>query len=190
MRSLVFLAAVLATAAVLAPTASAQAPTQDSVRFTASNEAGLLDIDVRSGPRGENPTGRVLFITIGTTIDTPPTCLAVYPPPAVGAGAFAVINIVDAGAVSTFQVTETPSNPGSGLLEAARTNRAPTDCSELISPQVSIFGQLVIVDAAPLPTSKDQCKNGGWRDFGIFKDQGDCVSFVATGGKNPPGNSP
>jgi hypothetical protein len=37
-----------------------------------------------------------------------------------------------------------------------------------------------------LPTSKDQCKNGGWRDFGVFKNQGDCVSFVATGGKNPP----
>jgi hypothetical protein len=39
---------------------------------------------------------------------------------------------------------------------------------------------------APSPTSKDQCKNGGWRDFGVFENQGDCVSFVATGGKNPP----
>ena len=38
------------------------------------------------------------------------------------------------------------------------------------------------------PTSKDQCKNGGWRTFTnpSFKNQGDCVSFVATGGKNPP----
>ena len=34
------------------------------------------------------------------------------------------------------------------------------------------------------PTDKDQCKNGGWQTFGIFKNQGDCVSFVATGGKN------
>jgi hypothetical protein len=38
-----------------------------------------------------------------------------------------------------------------------------------------------------LPTSKDQCKNGGWQSFGVFKNQGDCVSFVATGGKNLPG---
>jgi hypothetical protein len=37
-----------------------------------------------------------------------------------------------------------------------------------------------------LPTSKDQCKNGGWRTFGVFKNQGDCVSFVATKGKNQP----
>jgi hypothetical protein len=43
-----------------------------------------------------------------------------------------------------------------------------------------------------LPTSKDQCKKGGWQDFKdaegerLFKNQGDCVSYVATGGKNPP----
>lgn len=37
------------------------------------------------------------------------------------------------------------------------------------------------------PTSADQCKNGGWQVFGIFKNQGDCVSYVASGGKNPPG---
>jgi hypothetical protein len=37
-----------------------------------------------------------------------------------------------------------------------------------------------------LPTSKDQCKKGGWQNYGIFKNQGDCVSFVSTHGKNPP----
>jgi DNA-binding beta-propeller fold protein YncE len=35
-------------------------------------------------------------------------------------------------------------------------------------------------------TNKGQCKEGGWRNFPGFKNQGDCVSFVATGGKNPP----
>jgi hypothetical protein len=30
------------------------------------------------------------------------------------------------------------------------------------------------------------CKKGGWRSFGVFKNQGDCVSYFATGGKNPP----
>jgi hypothetical protein len=42
--------------------------------------------------------------------------------------------------------------------------------------------------SSPLPTSKAQCMNGGWKNFGTtFKNQGDCVSFVASGGKNPPG---
>jgi hypothetical protein len=37
------------------------------------------------------------------------------------------------------------------------------------------------------PTSTDQCKNDGWQNFGgLFKNQGDCVSFVSTKGKNSP----
>jgi hypothetical protein len=39
-------------------------------------------------------------------------------------------------------------------------------------------------------SSKAQCKKGGWRSFGVFKNQGDCVSFIATRGKNPPAGSP
>ncbi len=40
---------------------------------------------------------------------------------------------------------------------------------------------------ANLPTSKDQCVNTGWKGYGTtFKNQGDCVSFVATAGKNQP----
>lgn len=39
-----------------------------------------------------------------------------------------------------------------------------------------------------LPTTTDQCKEGGWQAYGVFKNQGDCVSFVATQGKNPPAN--
>jgi Tol biopolymer transport system component len=39
---------------------------------------------------------------------------------------------------------------------------------------------------AAVPTSKDQCKDGGWQSFGVFKNQGDCVSYVTTHGKNPP----
>jgi len=36
------------------------------------------------------------------------------------------------------------------------------------------------------PATKDECNNGGWKNFFGFKSQGQCVSFVATGGKNPP----
>ena len=36
--------------------------------------------------------------------------------------------------------------------------------------------------------NKDSCKNGGWMDFtsapGPFKNQGDCVSYFATSGRN------
>ncbi len=44
----------------------------------------------------------------------------------------------------------------------------------------------------PPPTDKDQCKGDGWKAYKkadgspMFKNQGDCVSFVATGGRNAP----
>ena len=67
----------------------------------------------------------------------------------------------------------------------------PTDCSSYpstFSPgviHVNQQGDIVVTDAQPpLPTAKDQCKNNGWRNYGDrFKNQGACLSFVATGGK-------
>src|SRR5438094_1826944 len=52
---------------------------------------------------------------------------------------------------------------------------------------IMVNGQLQ-VPAPSTPTTKDQCKNGGWKTFTnpAFKNQGDCVSFVATHSKNPP----
>ena len=45
-----------------------------------------------------------------------------------------------------------------------------------------------------VPTNKDQCKNGGWNNLTTaqgtpFKNQGDCVSYVASGGKSDPHTS-
>jgi len=47
----------------------------------------------------------------------------------------------------------------------------------------------ITFDATPVATSDDQCKKGGWQsvtdDLGnFFKNQGDCVSYVSTKGKN------
>jgi hypothetical protein len=46
-----------------------------------------------------------------------------------------------------------------------------------------------------IPTSTDQCKHGGWQSLTDtngtpFKNQGDCVSFVATDGTNAAGAPP
>jgi hypothetical protein len=40
-----------------------------------------------------------------------------------------------------------------------------------------------------LPETKDECKDGGFATFEMFKNQGDCVSFVETGGTNEPGKN-
>jgi hypothetical protein len=46
---------------------------------------------------------------------------------------------------------------------------------------------IAVTPTATVPRTKDDCKHGGWRAFGRFRNQGDCVSFVATGGRRPPG---
>jgi hypothetical protein len=35
------------------------------------------------------------------------------------------------------------------------------------------------------PESKDDCKDGGWREFTdpSFRNQGQCIAFVASGGR-------
>jgi hypothetical protein len=38
-----------------------------------------------------------------------------------------------------------------------------------------------------VPTAMGDCTGDGWTHFPQFKNQGDCISFVATQGKNPPG---
>jgi hypothetical protein len=40
------------------------------------------------------------------------------------------------------------------------------------------------------PLDFDDCKKDGWMAYSIFKNQGDCVSWIATVGKNEPANMP
>lgn len=73
----------------------------------------------------------------------------------------------------SFSVTFAAVAPGT-LISATATDAAGN---------TSEFAK----DSFASPATADQCKNGGWKAYGVFKNQGDCVSYVATGGKNPPG---
>ena len=71
----------------------------------------------------------------------------------------------------------------------------PTGTIESISILIDVEGTADITDITvngqlQVPTTqaaKDQCKDGGWQNFTSpsFKNQGDCVSYFATGGGNP-----
>jgi hypothetical protein len=197
------LASVLAIAGVLAlPQGSgAQVPTQDSATGSGSTPSvySTFDFSATSDPVGGSPSGTATWNEFGFHFEGTVSCLAVT-------GNQAVIGIdVDTAASSLgfqgfFLTAVDGGPPGSGLdsFDAVPTSFTglgdvvPTDCSFAFSPfardQVT-SGDIVVVDAPPLPTSKDQCKNGGWQTYGVFKNQGDCVSFVATGGKNLAANS-
>src|SRR5207248_694317 len=85
------------------------------------------------------------------------------------------------GFIETLKVVDNGGN-GADRFEVINVGRAPADCSPSSIPPSSLTiltnGRAVVFDAPVLPTSKDQCMNGGWRNFPQFKNQGDCVSFV------------
>ena len=85
--------------------------------------------------------------------------------------------VVPADQNAQAQFCFTSATPGQILITAVA--RATNTMSRPTATATKTF-----VEA--FPTGKDQCKDDGWQTFGVFKNQGDCVSFVATGGKNSP----
>ena len=81
--------------------------------------------------------------------------------------------------------------PGSLGLNQGSGN--PGIVSNADALYVSVSGDQTTSDLErdlPLPTKKEQCKSGGWQNYGTtFRNQGDCVSYVATGGRNEPGKN-
>jgi hypothetical protein len=86
----------------------------------------------------------------------------------------------------SFPVTIKVTDGTPDRVESAPAAGDPCGGGVGIVFQVVGTGDIVVTDAQPFPTSQDQCKNGGWKIYGVFKNQGDCVSFVATKGRNPP----
>lgn len=180
---------VLPSAAGAAPRRSAPAAF-DTVDVSGSTSNGFfqnIDIHAQASPDGTNVTGTVLFGLGGPAfpVGGPVTCLRVTGPD-LGSGTAtsptqAVVNTQTRNfGIVTIQLTD---NGGGGrdTMAAIPIARAPGDCSPLTSPiyptGVLTNGRAVIFDAPLLPTSKDQCKNGGWARF-EFRNQGQCIAFV------------
>ena len=182
MRRWAWLASALVIGlAVGAPVASAQPPAEDSV--TGSATTGTLPstlaeftFDVHSSPSGDNPTGtvRVSFLS-GPVAAVDITCLNVS---ANRASMFAVAPPNTTG-VAGLVISVEDNGPAQDALDWRAVPAVPADCpvpDDVVEPVAS--GDITVTDTQPLPSSKDQCKNGGWKTYGAFKNQGDCVSFV------------
>ena len=185
------LGSVVAVAVLACPSlAQAQVAGQDSVTgFGSDQEENGTDYqyNVFSGSSGENPGGTVVAFQFSPDIqfDFTVTCLAVT-------GSRAVIGLREqAGGfvLYSWQVVVDGGGPNPDSYRPGFASE-PIDCAQFQPPPFPLIqftnSTVVVHDAPALPTSKDQCKNGGWRTFGVFKNQGDCVSFVATGRKNQP----
>jgi len=98
---------------------------------------------------------------------------------------------------TTFTLTTTAQCVGGQSITVAETLKATgtgggTECQNPNTPgntpALSFCAPNFSVPAVVgPPKSADECKDGGFAKFNnpAFKNQGDCVSFVETGGRNP-----
>ena len=95
---------------------------------------------------------------------------------------------VDSNGVSASFGSSPPSNLATGASMAGigqlNTSQVGKFTFSVTAESFSGLGATSTIDYVVI--GSEQCKNGGWQTFGVFKNQGDCVSYVATGGKNPP----
>jgi hypothetical protein len=183
-RILCLLMVVVAGMAVIAAPASA-VPDEDSVVGNGEivvSPPGFppavvaVSIDAHSDASGANPSGNVdvFFPVFGSVFKGPVTCLVVT-------GNTAIIGFEDA--LNGHVTTEVVDNSATASPDTIGAVLGATGCSPVgsqVFPLVS--GDFVVHDAVPL-TSKDQCKDGGWRDFTDdeghpFENQGQCVAFL------------
>jgi hypothetical protein len=143
-----------------------------------------LSVSITSGPSGENPTGSLTADFSGAHFQTTAiSCFAVDGNKAT----FAAPVEPNLFGVTFIKVTFVDNGPGPGVdTFGASGNTVPYDCASPLAAVNTVLGDIVVVDAPPLPTTLAQCMNGGWQSYAVFKNQGDCVSFVATSGKNVP----
>ena len=149
----------------------------------------------------------LVSLSLGILLATGPVLANIAPPPMppvitlIGANP-AEVNV---GAVYTDAGATAVDNTGANISSLITVSDLPintsvagtftvtynvTDSFGLSAIPVTRTVNVVLPPPPPpptFPTSKDQCKKGGWMNYGdLFKNQGDCVSFIATGGKNPP----
>jgi DNA-binding beta-propeller fold protein YncE len=160
----------------------------DPVRGALSpKSSAMVDAGLGPGAVAVTPDGRSAYVTnlnsgFGTNLsqyDIDPGSGALSPKtPAMvdtGVGPSAVAVTPDGKSVyvanfNSDNVSQFNVGPGGAL-----TPKSPVAVAAVSGPTA------VVVASSRVPTSKAQCKNGGWRNFPQFKNQGQCIAFVNHG---------
>lgn len=143
----------------------------------------LWELHATSGPNGENPSGLVRFSNNVPNFGGPVTCLNV-------SGDSAGITFRNDPSLFEPPLNTAPQYEGVTVIDGqpdmffwSGQSDTPIDCQGLTFPDpsweesaVAPPGDITVVDAQA-PTTRDQCLNSGWEQFG-FKNQGLCIAFV------------
>jgi hypothetical protein len=146
--------------------------TSFSFQSTSANTGDELDFVVlRPEPGGRYlVVGKTGVVTLkGTGLETFSANISVAGGDILGFWTFGLDNCFRAGPTRLVVTPASVSDPDTGQLFAMRSG----DKADL-NESANLGG----VGGPPPPTSKQQCKHGGWKDFPQFKNQGRCVRFV------------
>lgn len=82
------------------------------------------------------------------------------------------------------------SNVNSGADTFSLPDDGITSVSIGLTSPSAVYDFLIDdVQFTAFPITTAECKDGGWEAYGVFNNQGDCVSYVASQGKNEPGQN-
>lgn len=104
-------------------------------------------------------------------------------------------NVLETQTILASQLPVAPACTVDGCGVWVGFARPQADISSITFGPSSSFGDAFAIDdvrfnADVIPQTLDDCKHGGWTRFHIdgatFKNQGDCVSYIATDGRNQP----
>ena len=140
----------------------------------------IATVDAHSGPLGQDAAGTADYALRVNAVGGPVTCLAVSGNRAVVGGQS--VEFLGPGYLFLVEDNAASGTPDRFAPADLELPQPPTSCpspEDLDVPMVPArSGDLVVHDAPAFPTSKEQCKNGGWEAYGVFKNQGDCVRSV------------
>src|SRR6266542_2039558 len=104
-------------------------------------------------------------------------------------------NVLETQTILAGQLPSAPACTVDGCGVRVGFARPEADISSITFGPSSSPGDAFAIDdvrfnADVIPLTAGDCKKGGWTRFHIdgvtFKNQGDCVSYLATGGRNQP----
>jgi hypothetical protein len=133
--------------------------------------------------QGSDPFSATFTITSGANTITGTKSAEILTTPGVS---FTDVGCVNVGAdpaaahLTGVPYTATIHTP-SGSFHDEGTSVVDVDITESGAATLTESFVSSLAQPVPLaPTSKDQCKNNGWKNFPQFKNQGECVSFAVS----------
>ncbi len=145
-----------------------------------------------TGPADSDPSGDNIFVYFGPDSASPPCIPGVWQNTTDLLDAAKLVDTSQLGGTFYDPYPNALTNYGGlqvlGVSVVVDSSWAHPDNEQtFLIDNTDVDGKVYNYDQ---PADKDECKKGGWMnlidaDGNSFKNQGDCVSYVATGGRNP-----